>query len=558
MSEVKTLKIFKLIEPALTVIILSFGIWLYFYKLDLIPSGLYVDEAVVGYNAYSILKTGKDEYGKFFPIAFRFFGSYTPPLLVYLLAPLIGLFGLNLFSVRLISAVSGVLAVWLLLVFLKKSKLVKFKWTPYLMALLMVIAPWNLFYSRVGYEIAFSFFLFSLGAVWLWFGLKKPIFKILGLGLLSLSAYASHPAKYSAPLFMVLFLGLFFKEFFGQRNGRSTFLALSIAFLIQIPHLLIIQTPAFWVKTGLSYSGLISDRASSSSNLFLKAALMIFFFIREFLSQLMTYFSPRSLFFLPDPDPQRSIPDLSVFYFWLVIPYLLGIYSLYQKRKNQEVKFILALLLVSPLMASLAGDPFSTQRGILLLLPLMVIIALGMEKIAFKIKPGWLMVSLLILIPFSLLVLWRSYFVLFPKERAEVWGYGFDQLAKIIKDRPDTHFVIDQGRLKPAYIELAFFLKYPPSEIQAAAGELIKNDYYSMIDFRPEYRFGNIEIREIIWKDDIYKDQILVGDELAVSPQQTEEHCLKEVFEIKSPVEEIIFKGYQTNPEEKRAKDLLG
>src|SRR3990167_9986113 len=91
-------------EFILLAAILLIGGFLRFYKLGSIPSGLYVDEAVTGYNSYSILETGKDEYGKSLPIAFRFFGSYSPPLYTYLTSAIIHFRGLDIFAVRFVSA----------------------------------------------------------------------------------------------------------------------------------------------------------------------------------------------------------------------------------------------------------------------------------------------------------------------------------------------------------------------------------------------------------------------------------------------------------------------
>ena len=80
--------------------------FIYLWKISSVPSSLYADETTVGYNAYSILQTGKDEYGKSFPVLFRLFGAYTPPLFVYVLTPFICLFGLNALSLRLPSALA--------------------------------------------------------------------------------------------------------------------------------------------------------------------------------------------------------------------------------------------------------------------------------------------------------------------------------------------------------------------------------------------------------------------------------------------------------------------
>ena len=44
-------------------------------------------------KAYSILKTGRDEYGSPFPLLFRSFDDYKAPIPVYLLVPVFKFFG---------------------------------------------------------------------------------------------------------------------------------------------------------------------------------------------------------------------------------------------------------------------------------------------------------------------------------------------------------------------------------------------------------------------------------------------------------------------------------
>ncbi|EKD95597.1 MAG: hypothetical protein ACD_24C00433G0001, partial [uncultured bacterium] len=51
-------------------LIVLLGGALRFYQLASVPPSLARDEVSVGYNAYSILKTGKDEYGRIFPLSF--------------------------------------------------------------------------------------------------------------------------------------------------------------------------------------------------------------------------------------------------------------------------------------------------------------------------------------------------------------------------------------------------------------------------------------------------------------------------------------------------------
>ena len=75
-----------------------------FIALDKIPVSPYWDEVAIGYNAYSIAHTGKDEYGKWFPLLFASYNDYKMPGEIYLSIIPISLFGLNVFSTRFISA----------------------------------------------------------------------------------------------------------------------------------------------------------------------------------------------------------------------------------------------------------------------------------------------------------------------------------------------------------------------------------------------------------------------------------------------------------------------
>lgn len=526
----------KITELLILTAIVVLGVFLYFHKLDVIPSGFYIDEALPGYNAYSLLETGKDEYGKAFPTALRFYGSYNPPLYTYFTILPVAFLGLTIFSVRFMAAFSGVLSIVVVYYFLKKLDLTKSKVTPAVAALLFTISPWAVLYNRVGYEVSLAFLLFSASSLFIWLGFKKSRLLILGLSLFSLSTYAAYTQRFLVPIFILGTLLVFAKKINVGKLRRHLIAGLVMAIVIQIPHLLIITTPAFFPKSGLFY-----EIATPLS------------FLREFLSQYFTYFSPRSLFFLPDPDPQRSIPLLSVFYFWMVIPYFIGLYSLWREHQKPAAKYVLLLLFLTPAVAALTHDPFSTHRALPCLLPMIIVISFGIDRLIYKHPTRKWAPIFLVLIVGSLILLWRSYFVFLPKERARVWGYGFEQLAEEVKRSPDKWFVIDQARIKPAYIQLAFFLQYPPQEFQTKVDQSIKDNYYTKTEFDSHYKFANIETRNINWEEDIYKKQILVGDELTISPGQVAEHFLDKVFEIKNPLENIVFVGFETNPELKCA-----
>src|SRR3989344_6795333 len=94
----------------LLIVLLGFSVRV--INLQSTPPSLNWDEVSHGWNAYSILKTGRDEWGKSFPITnFRAYGDYPLPLNLYLTIPFLFIFGLTDFAVRFPHALLGVLSV---------------------------------------------------------------------------------------------------------------------------------------------------------------------------------------------------------------------------------------------------------------------------------------------------------------------------------------------------------------------------------------------------------------------------------------------------------------
>lgn len=105
------------------IFILAFSLRI--FQSGQIPGGFHADEAALSYNAYSLLQTGKDEYGKSFPLLLKSFGDFKPALYSYLDIPFIKIFGLNEFAARLPSALFGsltIISVYLLIVEITKKR----------------------------------------------------------------------------------------------------------------------------------------------------------------------------------------------------------------------------------------------------------------------------------------------------------------------------------------------------------------------------------------------------------------------------------------------------
>src|SRR5690348_7849388 len=102
------------------ILIMLLGLFLRIYGLDKSPPSLNWDEAALGYNAFSLMHTGKDEYGKFLPLTLRSFDDYKSAIPAYLVIPFIAIFGLNEVGVRMVSVIAGVFAILLVFLITKK------------------------------------------------------------------------------------------------------------------------------------------------------------------------------------------------------------------------------------------------------------------------------------------------------------------------------------------------------------------------------------------------------------------------------------------------------
>src|SRR5258706_5616060 len=94
------------------ILIIFFGAVLRFTALSQMPPALNWDEISHGYSAYSILKTGHDEWGQLLPVTnFRAYGDYPLPLNLYLTIPFEVVFGLTTTAIRLPHALLGTLTI---------------------------------------------------------------------------------------------------------------------------------------------------------------------------------------------------------------------------------------------------------------------------------------------------------------------------------------------------------------------------------------------------------------------------------------------------------------
>ena len=214
------------------VLALAFGVGVRTFRLDGVPPGFHWDEACVGYDAYSILKTGRDHHGHFLPLNERAFNDYRRPLLTYSLIPLIEVLGLNVTTVRLGAALWGI------------SDLVAITTLAGLMlgwpgaaaaAVFAAVSPWHLSFSRVALQGGSGAAIISIATLffWLWLKSRRSIWLYLSAFVFGLSLYSFTIADAFTPLFLAFLALLYWREF--RDAGGQSLRAAALFVLLAIP-----------------------------------------------------------------------------------------------------------------------------------------------------------------------------------------------------------------------------------------------------------------------------------------------------------------------------------
>ena len=194
----------KSLEAKIFWIVLSLAFILRFYKLGEIPLSLDWDENSNAYNAYSIIKTARDEYGDFLPITNRSFEDYKPPAYMYMNIPTVAIFGLTPFAARLPSAIFGFLTVPVIYFLAKKL----FNSQIALVSMfLLTISPWHLQFSRVGFEATVGLFFATAAITAFLYAFEQKKWLIVSAAAIGISTYTYHTQRIFVPL---LFLFAFF------------------------------------------------------------------------------------------------------------------------------------------------------------------------------------------------------------------------------------------------------------------------------------------------------------------------------------------------------------
>lgn len=467
----------------LLIFIFLAAFFLRFYQLGQVPTSLHADEAVFGYNAYSILETGKDEHGHFPSLVLEAFGDFRPALYTYLVIPTVAVWGLTEDAVRFPSAVFSLLTV--VLFYFLTQKITKNKEISIYSTILLAFSFWHLDLSREASEKVVALFLILLG---LFFFLlfneknrKRNLFFAFLCWFLSIHTY--YAPRFFLPLFLFLIFFFFRKSLF--KKGRILFVSLALVLLasilyfsfffkgsvVRFEQLNIFNHP----EVRLVLEEQIREEPSGTSPLVTrffhnKVANYSFGILRNY----GQYFSLDFLF-LDGGQPLRvAVPNVGLLSL-AELPFLLSGTYLLLKEKKRWAYFLFFWILIAPLPAAFTVDETpNVYRSLVMLPALNITTAFGFFKIKnliTRINRGVLILFLLFVVglfSWNFLYYFHQYYVHQRFHRPWYRQYGYKQLVESITPLyPNYEKIFITKAQSSPYIFFLFYQRYDPAHYQS-------------------------------------------------------------------------------------------
>jgi len=491
------------------------GAFLRFYAIAKNPPSLNGDEISFGYTAYSILKTGRDEYGRFLPLVFQSVGDYKNPVPGYLMLLSIKLFGLTDFAVRFPNALAGTLSIPVFFLFLKS--LFKDKKVAFIGAFFLSISAWHIFYSRFAYEGIIAS-LFILLGIWFFMKIldsKALIWTFLSAFFFTLTMYTAFAPRLFIPAFILY--ALVTNLSFFKKNWTKLIIFIGVCFVLGLP---LLYVTLFQGASTRLQMVLISNDIEFSRYVLLKyfnsisdLPLLFFFWIKRYLG----YFDPGFIFFNGLDATILSPIGLGMLYVF-EIPFLITGIFVFIKNKIPHKGLFTAWALIGMLPDSLTNNQRHTGR-LLHLFPILILLstlgAIELYKLVMKIKKQYIKFAIFSIFgSFVVLVLIHAFLIIsadFPRDKGESFDEGLTSAVLYVKDHQDSykeivfdpwHGVTGPYLVSNPYLYVLFYLKYDPSLYQRESKVTSTDSSYL-------FKFDKYTFRKIDWVQDQNKKGVL-------------------------------------------------
>lgn len=473
-------------------LIFALALFLRLYQLESFPVGFHQDEAALGYNAYSLLLTGKDENGQSLPLYVNKFGDNNPSGYHHLAILPVAVFGLSEFATRLPAALAGallILAIYYLAYAISQNKFISL-----FAAFFSAIAPWSIVLSRTSAEtIVALFFAISGFALIIHFFRNKNTLFLSGCVLLWVASFLTYPAPRVYVPLLLLAAGVFLFRYIRE---KKLLIPSFVSFTIIVTVLLFL---VLGVSGGTGRFSQVSIFTHPETRLVLEEQLRedgmeqipttvarafhnkIINHSYTFLLNYSSYFSLEFLFLKGGQPLLLNVPHMGLLYIVQLPFILIGIYSIL-RSKNQFSKLLLIWLLLAPVTAAITFDDSPNVRRALIMFPFIEIIAgygmlFSFNKIT-KMRNKRMFVSIFLLVLlFNFAYFLHQYSVHTKVHKPWYRDVGVKEMVAEIKNSYQEYDkVIVTKNTGGIYPNILFYMQYDPASYQKE-GSLKDQDY---------------------------------------------------------------------------------
>lgn len=514
-----------------------------FYHLSQVPNGFFFDEATISYQAYSLIKTGKDTWDNTLPLlSFKDYGEHVLPVGVYLQTVTLALGGLTVFAARLPHALVGIFCVVLL--FMLAKELFKSTKVALLSAFFSTVSPLFLGWTRFVFEGNFGTLFLLTGVYFFVWSIKKRQGLTWAVIFFGLSMLSYHVFLVVSPL---IFLSIFLL------NRKNVILS-KRAIVLGAVFLL-------WAALAV-YSGAGRQRFSQASTLLSPQKIDILNhqigycqqslptpLCKLFLNKITTlatsylenytgHFSPAFLAFDGTFLRQNVLPKSGILLPIEMFGFALGLFYLIKIREFPG-KILLPIIIFYPAANSFTG--VGEISRIAFAAPFLSLIsAYGLIqaiRVMRLLKPLILIVTIYYSTSFLL-----NYFVIFPITNAYYTNFGYDKVFSWVRQNQaqyDRILITRNYAGSVSYISTLFFLPVDPIDFHTG-----KVDRFRDV----QNYFVTTRIGKLHFYTDLKSQNLKPNDFLIATPEEIKQFGTYPLeFTIIDPTGRILLLGLKSH-----------
>jgi 4-amino-4-deoxy-L-arabinose transferase-like glycosyltransferase len=465
----------------LFVIVLGFGILLRIFLFPSVPPSLNWDEISHGYNAFSLLESGKDEWGVSFPTIFRAYGDYKLPVYIYSTAVSIYFFGLSEFAIRLPSLIAGIFTIFIsyLLVLKLFEKKENAKRIALFTALFVTISPWTLFLSKAAFEASLAIPFLLSGVYFFLRGLKNQNNLLFSSICFGLSVWTYNSARVFVPLLILFLVVLYWRHLkvLFIKDSRRIIVSLVALCVFMIPMFSQLINPvgtARYEKVSILNEATIYEIEKARNESQLPPVLTRFvynrpvYFVTEFSKHWLLHYTPSFLFLEGGTQYQFSVPGYGLLYA-ITMPFvLLGLLYVFLKRDTTSY-LLLFWFFAGSFASAITSEAPHVLRSITILPTPMILTAIGISSVySFLQKNKYYLRLFSIFFTVGLFVSIAQYFYTYKttyvKNYSWSWQYGYKEVVQYSNENSGKYdSIIVTKKYGEPHAFFLFYMKWSPT-----------------------------------------------------------------------------------------------